>query len=140
MPNHTSYLQNKKFLSFIRNGDYAHAGEEEAIELAMSGIEKNPQRNILDVGCGLGGTANYLQTLLSNNGWQLKSFEDVSTELLTWYATLNQRIKSNEKKAKEIFSDEQYNRMLTNFTHAYELVKEKKLGGAIIKATTLEFS
>jgi SAM-dependent methyltransferase len=59
-----SYL-GKRILSLVREGDYAHAGEEEAIELAMSGLEKDGRRVVLDAGCGRGGTAEYLR----KNGW-----------------------------------------------------------------------
>lgn len=59
-----SYL-GQSILSLVREGDYAHAGEEEAIELSMSGVEKSARRMILDVGCGRGGTADYLH----QNGW-----------------------------------------------------------------------
>lgn len=50
----------KQILSLVRKGDYAHAGETEAIDLAFKDLPKNPNRNILDAGCGLGGTANYV--------------------------------------------------------------------------------
>lgn len=59
-----SYL-GQKILSLVREGDYAHAGEEEAIELSLAGIEKDVRRLILDAGCGRGGTADYLH----RNGW-----------------------------------------------------------------------
>ena len=59
-----SYL-GQRILSLVREGDYAHAGEEEAIGLAMSSVEKDPRRIILDAGCGRGGTADYLH----RNGW-----------------------------------------------------------------------
>lgn len=59
-----SYL-GQKILSLVRDGDYAHAGEEEAIELAMAGIGRDAGRLILDAGCGRGGTADYLR----RNGW-----------------------------------------------------------------------
>jgi SAM-dependent methyltransferase len=59
-----SYL-GQRILSLVREGDYAHAGEEEAIELSMAGVEKDAFRRILDAGCGRGGTADYLQ----KNGW-----------------------------------------------------------------------
>lgn len=59
-----SYL-GKRILSLVREGDYAHAGEEEAINLAMAGIGKDRRRIILDAGCGRGGTADYLH----RNGW-----------------------------------------------------------------------
>jgi phosphoethanolamine N-methyltransferase len=50
----------KQLLACLRHGDFAHPGEIEAIDLAMHSIAKNPGQNLLDVGCGLGGTANYL--------------------------------------------------------------------------------
>jgi len=55
----------KKVLSIIRDGNYAHPGEEEAIELTFRNIPKNKNRLMLDVGCGRGGTAHYLHS----NGW-----------------------------------------------------------------------
>lgn len=53
----------KQLVSVLRGADYAHAGGEDAIDLTMEvlGIEKNAVRKILDIGCGLGGTAHYLQ-------------------------------------------------------------------------------
>jgi SAM-dependent methyltransferase len=59
-----SYL-GMRILALVRDGDYAHAGEEEAIDVAMSGVEKDARRLILDAGCGRGGTAEYLH----RNGW-----------------------------------------------------------------------
>jgi SAM-dependent methyltransferase len=55
----------KQVLALVRNGDYAHAGEEEAIELALGAYPKRPERLVLDVGCGRGGTARYVQ----EHGW-----------------------------------------------------------------------
>lgn len=51
----------KKILGLVREGDYAHPGEEEAIDLVFSSLAKNKNQVMLDVGCGLGGTAHYLQ-------------------------------------------------------------------------------
>lgn len=45
----------------IRGGDFTHPGNEEAIELALESFPKNPNRLILDVACGLGGTADFIQ-------------------------------------------------------------------------------
>src|SRR5207248_1914854 len=54
-------FQGKQLLALIREGDYAHAGEKEAIEIALRSYPKQPDRLILDVGCGRGGTAKYVQ-------------------------------------------------------------------------------
>jgi SAM-dependent methyltransferase len=58
-------FEGMRVLSLVRDGDYAHAGEEEAIELAMRPVKKVTDRIIVDAGCGRGGTANYLQ----EKGW-----------------------------------------------------------------------
>jgi SAM-dependent methyltransferase len=55
----------KRILALVRNGDYAHAGEEEAIEITFQGVPKNRNNRLLDVGCGRGGTAHYVQS----HGW-----------------------------------------------------------------------
>jgi SAM-dependent methyltransferase len=59
-----SYL-GKQILALVRDGDYAHAGEEEAIERALAAVPKDASRHILDAGCGRGGTAAYMQS----HGW-----------------------------------------------------------------------
>jgi SAM-dependent methyltransferase len=53
----------KQILSLIRNGDYAHAGEEEAIRLTLDGLAPSHDRQVLDIGCGLGGTVDYISRL-----------------------------------------------------------------------------
>jgi len=58
-------LQTKQILSLVRGGDYAHAGEEGAIEVALDDVPKGEQLLLLDVGCGLGGSAEYVRS----NGW-----------------------------------------------------------------------
>jgi SAM-dependent methyltransferase len=58
-------FERMQVLSLVHGGDYAHAGEEEAIELAMGPVEKRSNQIIVDAGCGRGGTANYLQAM----GW-----------------------------------------------------------------------
>ena len=51
----------KEILSLVRHGDFAHPGEIEAIEMIFQNIQKNPGSRILDSGCGLFGTASYLE-------------------------------------------------------------------------------
>jgi ubiquinone/menaquinone biosynthesis C-methylase UbiE len=58
-------FEGKRILALIRDGDYAHAGEEEAIERAFRSVPKNAEQWMLDVGCGRGGTAHYLR----RSGW-----------------------------------------------------------------------
>ena len=58
-------FEGKRILALIRDGDYAHAGEEEAIERALRSVPKNSRNLILDVGCGRGGSADYLR----RHGW-----------------------------------------------------------------------
>ena len=66
----------KKFLAAVRSGDYAHAGEEEAIQLLFKGRSKDPERRILDMGCGRGGTAHYVQ----EHGWGKVTGIDIEEE------------------------------------------------------------
>ena len=58
--------------AFLRNQNYAHAGEEEAISMVMNKFDKKKEQTILDVGCGLGGTASFIQQA----GWgQVTGFD-----------------------------------------------------------------
>jgi len=54
-------FEGKRILALIRDGDYAHTGEEEAIERALHLVPKSPRNWMLDVGCGRGGSADYLR-------------------------------------------------------------------------------
>lgn len=57
--------QGKQILATVRGGDYAHPGEEEAIRIALMGLTPNSAQRVLDVGCGRGGTADWLR----RQGW-----------------------------------------------------------------------
>ena len=50
----------KELLALIRKGNYAHPGEEEAIDRILNHLKQDPHRRILDAGCGRGGTAFYM--------------------------------------------------------------------------------
>jgi len=78
MPRHFAMnsFQGKRVLAMVRDGDFAHAGEEEAIERAMREVPKDPNQCILDAGCGRGGTAAYMQ----RNGWGQVTGIDVEAE------------------------------------------------------------
>jgi SAM-dependent methyltransferase len=51
----------KRLLALVRDGDYAHPGEEAANELLFAGLRPDPHRRFLDAGCGGGGTASWVQ-------------------------------------------------------------------------------
>lgn len=59
------WYKGKRLLAEVRGGDYAHAGGEEAIAQVFEPFPKDAQRTILDVGCGQGGSANFVQ----KQGW-----------------------------------------------------------------------
>jgi ubiquinone/menaquinone biosynthesis C-methylase UbiE len=74
-------MNNRKLLlAYLRNGNYAHAGEAEAIELAMSRIPKKTDQLLLDIGCGLGGTAEYLE----KHAWGKVTGVDIDPEMITY--------------------------------------------------------
>jgi ubiquinone/menaquinone biosynthesis C-methylase UbiE len=64
-PMNMNSFEGKRILALVRDGDYAHAGEEEAIERSFRSIPKDPDQRMLDVGCGRGGSAEYLR----RHGW-----------------------------------------------------------------------
>ncbi|WP_419907156.1 class I SAM-dependent methyltransferase [Hoeflea sp.] len=66
----------KRILALVRQGNYAHAGEEEAIDMALAGLAKDPHRSLLDAGCGRGGTAHYIQ----EHGWGKVTGVDIEPE------------------------------------------------------------
>jgi SAM-dependent methyltransferase len=51
----------KRVLASLRNGDYAHPGEDAANELLFAGVRPCPHRRLLDAGCGSAGTAAWVQ-------------------------------------------------------------------------------
>ncbi len=54
-------LGEKLLLSHVRGGDYAHPGEVAAIDQVLQLLDNDKSQSVLDVGCGLGGTARYIQ-------------------------------------------------------------------------------
>ena len=60
-----SSITGKLVLAMIRGSDYAHAGEAEAIDRVLGELPLHAGSRVLDVGCGIGGTARYVQA----HGW-----------------------------------------------------------------------
>lgn len=63
----------KRLLATVRSGDYAHAGEEEAIHILWERLPKIPSQACLDAGCGRGGTASFVQS----HGWGTATGVDI---------------------------------------------------------------
>jgi SAM-dependent methyltransferase len=51
--------EGKSILAMVREGDYAHPGEEDAIRRVADALPRESLHRILDVGCGRGGTADW---------------------------------------------------------------------------------
>jgi cyclopropane fatty-acyl-phospholipid synthase-like methyltransferase len=68
----------KEILSLVREGDYAHPGEEQAIDIVFASLPKKPDRQLLDIGCGRGGTADYVR----RHGWGEVTGVDIDGETL----------------------------------------------------------
>jgi SAM-dependent methyltransferase len=72
-------FQGKRLLALARGGDYAHAGETESIDLVWNPLPKNSNQQVLDAGCGRGGTAAYIQRA----GWGRVTGIDIEGESIS---------------------------------------------------------
>lgn len=90
----------KKLVSFLREGDFAHAGDIESIDLVMNKFDKNPSQRILDVGCGLGGTADYIQY----NNWGEVYGIDIEKESIDFAKESYKHIKFSESDVMNLDS------------------------------------
>jgi SAM-dependent methyltransferase len=68
----------KRILALVRNGDFAHPGEQAAVDLLMTGRVPSDSEVLLDVGCGRGGTLGYLR----RSGWGRCVGVDVDEETI----------------------------------------------------------
>lgn len=68
----------KEILALVREGNYAHPGEELAIDLVFESLPPDPERLVLDIGCGRGGTADYVR----RHGWGKVTGIDIDAETL----------------------------------------------------------
>jgi len=69
-------ITGKQILALARGGDYAHPGEASAIDLVMARVPRRVGQVLLDVGCGRGGTACYLES----RGWGTAVGVDIDEE------------------------------------------------------------
>jgi SAM-dependent methyltransferase len=75
-----SSLTGKRILSLVRDGDFAHPGEADAVALVLEGLPRDRSRRVLDLGCGLGGTA----ALIAEGGYGHVSGVDVDPETIAY--------------------------------------------------------
>lgn len=231
----------KHLAAYVRKGDFSHPGNTEAIDKIMHHVITDKHKLILDVGCGFGGTAQYIKdhgygnpigididfdninyakktypdisfhqcdvldseklfepqkfdiiclissfllftdqqsslsvlsnlakpnatlvlfdytqaqnyaefcwscdhnpinpdniaNILSNSGWQIEKFVDMSSEFLLWYNEFSENIvhKSNELIAQ--FGIDAYNNFFVTYHNYQEFYRNKMLGGATIIA------
>jgi ubiquinone/menaquinone biosynthesis C-methylase UbiE len=62
------FIQKKHLLAEIRNGDFTHPKDREAVTFAINQIDFSAKKNALDVGSGLGGTVNMLNQQIKTTG------------------------------------------------------------------------
>jgi|SRR5689334_18703402 len=72
--------QGKAIPALVRGGDYAHPGEEEAIEGVVTLLPRHDVRRLLDVGCGRGGTADWFR----RHGWGQVAAIDIDQESIRY--------------------------------------------------------
>ncbi|MBX9690798.1 MAG: class I SAM-dependent methyltransferase [Cyanobacteria bacterium] len=70
----------KAFLATVRGEDFAHAGETQSIDLVFQHLNAKPEWHVLDVGCGRGGTADYVQ----RHGWGQVRGADIDQESIDY--------------------------------------------------------
>lgn len=72
--------EGKQILALVRKGDFAHPGEEQAIDICFSSLQRDPSREVIDIGCGRGGTAEYVR----QRGWGNVTGVDIDPESISY--------------------------------------------------------
>lgn len=90
--------EGKAILAKVRRGDFAHPGEEEAIQLIVSGLDRVGISRILDVGCGRGGTAQWFH----KNGWGKVFGIDIDHRSIDYAQTMSPVIEYLVKDVNEL--------------------------------------
>ena len=79
----------KRLLASVRQGDFAHPGEETAVRLAWERLPKREAQDCLDAGCGRGGTA----ALVQSEGWGRVTGLDIDAETISFAAAAYPAVK-----------------------------------------------
>jgi len=75
--------EGKQILALVRKGDFAHPGEEQAIDICFSSLPRDTSREVIDIGCGRGGTAEYVR----QRGWGNVTGVDIDAESILYATT-----------------------------------------------------
>lgn len=101
-------------LAKIRNGDFSHPGETEAIDIVLTKISKirnaDPLiqiKKILDVGCGLGGTADYIRTHTPHDIYGIDIDETALNHAKLYYPKIN-LFKCNVMDVNKLFNKNEF--------------------------------
>jgi SAM-dependent methyltransferase len=78
-----NHADGKRLLAAVRDGDFAHAGEEAAVRMAWRRLPKRPNQSCLDAGCGRGGSA----ALVQSQGWGQVIGLDIDAETISFAQT-----------------------------------------------------
>ncbi|HEY5779140.1 MAG TPA: methyltransferase domain-containing protein [Terrimicrobiaceae bacterium] len=73
----------KRLLAAVREGDFAHAGEESAVRMTWERLPSHEAQRCLDAGCGRGGTA----ALVQSNRWGQVTGMDIDEETISFAAS-----------------------------------------------------
>ena len=84
-----NYPDGKRLLAALRDGDFAHAGEEAAVRMTWERLPKRPDQSCLDAGCGRGGTA----ALVQSERWGQVMGLDIDSETISFAQTAYPSVK-----------------------------------------------
>ena len=79
----------KRLLAALRDGDFAHAGEEAAVRMTWERLPQRPDQFCLDAGCGRGGTA----ALVQSERWGRVIGLDIDSETISFAQTAYPSVK-----------------------------------------------
>lgn len=126
----------KKILSIVREGDYAHPGEDESVEMVFKRYDSTLIENVLDVGCGRGGTSDKIREL----GFKKVYGFDIDKETISYAKTKYPHIDFRVLDA--VSCAEEYNQkfdIICMFNVFYALKKESQ-NEFLRNATRISFS
>jgi SAM-dependent methyltransferase len=97
-----NHPEGKRLLAAVREGDFAHAGEQAAVRIAWERLPKREDQDCLDAGCGRGGTA----ALVQSERWGQVTGLDIDAETISFAAAAYPAVKfaaADVTRAGELF-------------------------------------